>query len=241
MLSLNQILKPAILGGGILLAGANAFALTDGPYNVVFPVGGGTTALDFASSMVLPKFNVAGGTLVSVSLTLSGTVTAQQDFENKSASPSTVTMTSTGTMTLMRPDTTTLVITVPKVVNIKSVGAFDTVNDSGGTSGFTFPPTTASLSNTQSYSGATDLALFTGAGNISLPLTAAGISSGTGSANLATGATMVGSASATVTYTYSVAAVPEASTYGAIGAVSLAGFLGYRRSRRNASTVVTTP
>ena len=233
---LNQILKPAILGGGVLLAGANAFALTDGPYNVVFPIGGDTTALDFSSSMVLPMFNVSGGTLVSVSLTLSGTVTAQQDFENKSASPSTVTMTSTGTMTLKRPDNSTLVITVPQVINSKSVAAFDGVPDSGGASGFTFAPTTASLSNTQSYSGASDLALFTGAGNISLPLTAFGVSSGTGSANLSTGATMVGSASATVTYTYSVAAVPEASTYGAIGAVSLAGFLGFRRSRRNAVT-----
>ena len=236
MISLNQILKPAILGGGVLLAGANAFALTDGPYNVVFPVGGGTTPLDFTSAMVLPKFNVGGGILQSISLTLSGNLTASQKFENTSGGGNaTITLSSTGTMTLKRPDTTTLVITVPTVTNVKTVTADDGKIDFGGTSGFTFDDTSASLSNTQTYSGASDLALFTGAGNISLPVTAVGSSNGAGSANLITQFALVGGATASVVYTYSIAAVPEASTYGAIGAVSLAGFFGYRRSRRNAT------
>jgi hypothetical protein len=73
-------------------------------------------------------------------------------------------------------------------------------------------------------------------------LTAAGVSSGTGAANLSTSATMVGSASASVTYTYATlsAPVPEASTYGAIGAVCVAGFFGYRRSRRASAPVAPT-
>jgi hypothetical protein len=231
----------AAITSGILLTGVNALALTDGPYSASFPVGGGSTALDFSSSMTIPKFNVAGGTLTSVTFTLTGNLTANQDFENRSASSATVTMTSTGTMTLKRPDTTTLVVTIPVVTNSKAVAAFDGINDSAGTSGFTFPATSTSLAQTTTYSGASDLALFSGAGTISLPLTAAGVSSGTGAANLSTAATMVGSASATVTYTYSTAApVPEASTYGAIGAVSFVGFIGYRRSRRAAASVKPT-
>lgn len=229
------------VSGGILLTGVNALALTDGPYNAIFPIGGGSTALDFSSSLTIPKFNVSGGTLTSVTFTLTGNLTANQDFENRSASAATVTMTSTGTMTLKRPDTSTLVVTIPVVTNSRSVTAFDGINDSAGTSGFTFAATSTSLSQTSTYSGASDLALFTGAGTISLPLTAAGVSSGTGAANLSTSATMVGSASATVTYTYTTAApVPEASTYGAIGAVSVVGFLGYRRSRRAAASVKPT-
>ncbi len=235
MKSLNQILKPAVVAGGVLLAGANALALTDGPFSVAFPIGGGTQALDFTSSMTLPKFNVAGGTLTSISLTLTGNLTASQKFENTSGGGSaTIILQSLGTMTLKRPDTSTLVITVPTVTNTRTVSASDGNIDFGGTSGFTFADTATSLSNTQSYSGASDLALFTGAGNISLPVAAVGSSSGSGSANLITQFALVGGATASVTYTYTVAAVPEASTYGAIGAVSLVGFLGYRRSRRNA-------
>ena len=236
MNSLNQIFKSAVLAGGVLLAGANAFALTDGPYTVSFPASG-TTAVDFSGSMSFPKFNVAGGTLQSITFTLSGGLTAGQQFENRGASGATITVTTTGTMTLKRPDTSTLVVTIPQVVNSKAVAAFDNVIDFGGTSGFTFPDTSASLSQTQTYSGASDLALFSGAGVISLPVTAVGNSSGSGSANVTISATLVGSASATVTYTYSVAAVPESSTYGAIGAVGVVGFLGYRRARRKAAPV----
>ena len=236
MNSFTQIFKSAAVVGGVLLAGANAFALTDGPYTVAFPIGGGTQALDFSNTMTLPKFNVAGGTLTSITLTLNGNLTASQKFENTSGGGSaSINLSSQGTMTLKRPDTTTLVITVPTVTNSKVVTAFDNSIDFGGTSGFTFADTSSSLSNTQSYSGGADLALFSGAGTISLPVTAVGSSSGTGSANLITQFALVGSASASVTYTYSVAAVPEASTYGAIGAVSLVGFLGYRRSRNKAA------
>jgi hypothetical protein len=236
MNSFTQIFKSTAVAGGVLLAGANAFALTDGPYTVAFPIGGGTQALDFSSSMSLPKFNVAGGTLTSITLTLNGNLTASQKFENTSGGGNaTINLSSQGTMTLKRPDTSTLVITVPTVNNSRTVTAFDNNIDFIGTSGFTFPDTSATLANTQSYSGASDLALFTGSGNITLPVTAVGSSSGNGSANLITQFSLVGSASATVTYTYSVAAVPEASTYGAIGAVSLVGFLGYRRSRNKAA------
>lgn len=236
MKSLNQILKRAALASGVLLAGANAFALTDGPYTVSFPASG-TTAVDFAGTMSFPKFNVGGGTLQSITFTLSGGLTAGQQFENRGASAATITVTTTGTMTLKRPDNSTLVVTIPQVVNSKLVSAFDGTIDFGGTSGFTFPDTAANLSQTQTYSGASDLALFSGAGNITLPVTAVGNSSGSGSANVTISATLVGSSSATVTYTYSVAAVPEASTYGAIGVVGLAGFIGYRRARRKTAPV----
>ena len=124
MKCLNQILKPVILGGGVLLAGVNAFALTDGPCNVVFPIGGGNQALNFNSTMTLPKFNVGGGILQSISLTLTGNLTASQKFENTSGGgDATISLQSLGTMTLQHPHTTTSVITVPTVTNPQTVTA----------------------------------------------------------------------------------------------------------------------
>jgi hypothetical protein len=208
-------------------------------YNVEAPIGGGVTAFDFNALLTIPQFNGSIGTLTSISLTLTGTATANQDFENKSNASATVTMTSTGTMTLRRPNNTALVVAVPTIINTKSVAAFDGANDSAGTSGFTFSPTTVSASDTQVYSGVSDLALFTGGLTISLPFTATGTSSATGSASLSTGATMTGSAVGLVTYTYTpfVSEVPEPSTYGSIGAVAIVGCLGYRRFRKSANKV----
>ena len=235
----NFLLNSCLTAAALALGGSVAFAASES-FSAGAPTGGGSFAFDFGLltpvTLDFPKFDPSLGTLTSISLTLSGTATAQQDFENKSNSSATVTMTSAGTMTLKRPNGTQLVVTIPTVINSKTVGAYDHVNDSGGTSGFTFDPTTVTASDLQVYSGASDLALFTGVGNISLPFTGIGSSTAVGSASLSTGSSMIGSASATVLYTFTAAAaVPETSTYGSIGAVAIVGLLGYRRARSSAA------
>ena len=237
MKTLNQISKAALVLGVAALAGSNASAalFTSGPFTATFPSVEST--VPFSGTMSIPKFNAALGTLTSISFTLTGGLTATQKFENGDDVSATITVTTTGTMTLQRPDTSTLVVTIPTVQNTATVGPFDGNINFAGTSGLTFAPKVGSLSNTQTYSGAGDMALFTGSGNITLPVIATGSSGGTGAANVTIQASLTGQASASVTYTYSVASVPEPSTYGAIGAVSVAGFLGYRRARRKVAPV----
>jgi hypothetical protein len=205
-------------------------------YSDTFPASG-TALVNFNGSLVFPKFDAALGTLTSVQIQLDGSITASQAFENRGGSGATISMTSTGTMTLTRPDTTTLVVTVPQVVNSQAVGAYDNVLDFGGTSGFTFPDSTSSASNVQLFASGADLTLFTGGSldTISLPISALGNSVSSGAANVTISAGMVGFASATVQYNFTPTEVPEASTYGSIGAVALVGFLGYRRSRKSAA------
>ena len=207
-------------------------------YTDTFPASG-TALVNFNGSLVFPKFDAALGALTSVQIQLDGSITASQAFENRGGSGATITMTSTGTMTLQRPDTTTLVVTVPQVQNSQAVGANDFVLDFGGTSGFTFPDSTSSASNVQVFSGASDLSLFTVGGvdnttTISLPVTALGNSVSSGAANVTISAGMVGFAGAQVTYNFTPTQVPEASTYGSVAAVAIVGFLGYRRSRKSA-------
>ncbi len=237
MNTFNHFAKTGLALGVAALAVSNASAalFTVGPLTAVFPSVEST--VPFSGTMSIPKFNAALGTLTSISFTLNGNLTATQKFENGDDVSSTITVTTTGTMTLQRPDTTTLVITIPTVQNTATVGPFDGNINFAGTSGITFSPKVGTLSNTQVYSGASDLALFTGSGNITLPVLATGSSGGTGAANVTIQASLTGQASASVTYTYSVATVPEPSTYGAIGAVSVVGFLGYRRARRKVAPI----
>ena len=213
---------------------SNAASLT---YSDTFPASG-TALVNFSGSLVFPTFDAALGTLTSVQIELDGSITASQAFENRGGSGATITMTSTGTMTLTRPDTTTLVVTIPQVVNSQAVGAYDHVLDFGGTSGFTFPDTTSTASNLQLFTGGSDLSLFTDDGShptISLPVSASGNSVSSGAANVTIDAGLVGFAGATVVYNYTLTEVPETSTYGSIGAVVLVGLLGYRRSRTSAA------
>ncbi len=230
----SPLMKPTLAVAALLLTSASALALTDGPYSASFPASG-TQNFPLNSTLTLPKFNVSGGTLTSVSITLFGSMTATQRGENLDSAPATLQITTQGTITLKRPDNSTLVITQPQLINSANLAAFDGNADFAGVSGITFTPVVTTKSDTSAFTSSTDLALFTGAGTIALPVVGSGISFGEGPSNLTVNAGLVGFTTASVTYTYSTAApVPEASTYGSIGAVTVAGFLGYRRARRKA-------
>ncbi len=226
---------------GMLALSANVAVAAVDSYTATFPLAGGTSTLPFpnGTSIVLPLFNPSLGTLVSIKLTLDGTLIATQKAENLDSQPATLQVTTDATLRLKRPSLSDLVVTVPEVNNSANLLAYDGVTDSAGTSGVTFSPTTSTASNNNTFTSGGDLALFTGAGTISLPLTATGISFGQGPSNLQVSATAVAGASVLLEYTYTpfVSEVPEASTYGSIGAVALVGFLGYRRSRKASDKV----
>ena len=245
MNNMNRLFKSGLMLG-VALSGTVVFADVVS-YSGDLPIGGGEFSINNSGSIVLTQFDSSLGTLNSISLTLSGHITTTQRFENGDDSGGTVFVPSTGTFTLTRPDTSSLVVVLPTITQGEAVGAFDGFNDFAGVSGRSYAPASTSLSNSVLYSAGTtpgtwtsDEALFTGVGTISLPVSSSGNSNGgvgTTVANLTLGViNFKGGATAQVTYDYTPAEVPEASTYGSIGAVAIVGFLGYRRSRKGATT-----
>jgi len=158
---------------------------------------------NWTSSVTIPLFNPALGTLNSVTFLLNGHVEGTVQFESRDAGPATVTSTLSAQVVLTRPDTSTIALTAPTFSTSDSVTAFDGVNDFGGTSGRTHTGLTADDSSTHvSPPPASDLALFTGIGSIVLPVSAMGVSGATGAGNLLVSISTSASAEVTVTYDY---------------------------------------
>jgi hypothetical protein len=168
------------------------------PYLSSGPYAFGTTAF--------PKFDVPGGCLTSVCVKLDGLVTGSVGLENYDNFPKTLTSTFTAKIELTRPDLTPLVAVQPAIFNSDPVTAFDGAVDYAGTSGLTHSDLLASVADSLCMTDAANLALFSGAGTISLPCTATNLST-QGGANSWSFAIRA-AASAMITYTYTDCAVP---------------------------------
>lgn len=158
---------------------------------------------NWSTTVSVPKFDPATGILTSMTFTLDGKATGAAKFESLDAGPATITMNFQSTLTLTRPDATVLVVAIPVQQFVDNVSAFDGVIDFGGTSGKTYPNVVATQSaNFNSPPPASDLVLFTGLGNIVLPISAVGSSNGSGAGNLLLQFNQMAEATVTVCYNY---------------------------------------
>lgn len=158
---------------------------------------------NWSGSVSIPKFNPNLGTLQSISFQLTGNVQGSARAESLDASATIVNTSFQASITLTRPDLSVLVVTLPIANFSDSFTAFDGTIDFGGTSGATHA--NINVSDTQGFTSPPpigDLALFTGAGNIVLPVTAQGSSNATGAGNLITQFTTNAAADVQVCYTY---------------------------------------
>lgn len=158
-------------------------------------------------TMTFPKFDPALGQLVSIDFTLNGHIEGQVREESLDGSPSVISTNFQAQITLTRPDTSVIVVTIPIANFMDSLTAFDGTLDFGGSSGVTHSNITANASNgATSPPPLSDLVLFTGPagmpGTISLPVMASGTSTASGSGNLITQFTTSASASCDVCYHY---------------------------------------
>lgn len=181
---------------------------------------------NWASSVSVPKFNPALGTLLSIDFTLTGYVQGSAKFESLDAQAATITMNLSASVKLHRPDLSVLAVSLPLVSTTDNATAYDGTFDFGGTSGHSYFGLSGSDTvTTSSPPPPSDLVLFTGLGNITLPVDATGASNGSGAGNLILQFATDASADVTVKYTYKV---PEP---GSLGLLSLA-FLRMLRRRR---------
>lgn len=217
-----------LFASALAVASANAATIT---YN------SGTisdTPTNWSSSLGLQEFNPTLGTLNSITFTLNGDVSGSVKVENTGSSAATVNSALAATLTLERPDTTQLVVVLPKATFTDSLSAFDGTIDFGGTSGVTHSGISASTSQVSAtLTDATDLALFKGTGILSLPAVAVGSSAANGGGNLVAQFISDAGASASVTYDYTPgtpATTPEPSSMALMGlGLGAAGLIGRKK------------
>ncbi len=189
---------PALLLGATLAGQAWA-----GTATVTFSDSVPLTTTNWDRTVTLPKFDPALGTLISVSLTLDGRIEGQAAVESSDSSAITITTQFKADITLARPDTSVLAVVIPQVNNTANLQPFDGTLDFNGPSGTTYPNLMQSAQQTvTSPPPLSDLVLFSGAGNIILPVLARGTSQAIGSGNVTTSFATKAAAIVTVVYLY---------------------------------------
>lgn len=212
MVSLRQMLAVLIvLGCCVMLTYAVCSSAT-----ITYSASVSLSPTNWSTTMSFPKYDLDPACLQSICFELNGHVEGSAKFESMDAGPATVAMSLQSTITLKRPDNTTLVVVIPLANTSDNVTAFDNVIDFGGTSGKTYSGLSGNATDTKCTTAPADLALFSGTGNIALPITAAGTSYGSGAGNLILQFATSASAGATVTYTYNCETDTAPSTWGRI-------------------------
>jgi len=188
------------LGGVAMAQGTTTVCYTDS-----IPI----QSTNWTNSVTVPQFNPTLGTLQSIQFTLNGRIEGETRVESNDAGPTTVNTSFSASITLTRPDNSVIVVTIPIADFVDNFTAFDGVLDFAGTSGETRIGLVAVDSDVVvSPPPVSDLALFTGFGNITLPVMATGSSIATGGGNITTNFITRAEASCQVCYTYTVNTLP---------------------------------
>jgi hypothetical protein len=172
------------------------------------------------------------GTLTQVDFNINGTLTGTAKIENQGNGSITPTLDLSASIKILDSLSTILAQTTPLVANTLTLSNYDGQLDFGGTSGHTFSGLSQAYSTNTVATTPADLALFKGTGNISLTFSATGTSQVlNGGGNIINQFITSADGNASITYEYSTA-VPEASTWAAMGFVGFVGGFTYLRRRK---------
>jgi len=195
----------------------------------------GPKTMNWVDSLNVSKFDPLLGVLTGVTITIGGSINGFEKIESFDTTAQVILTSVSANLTVERPDTTPLMVLKPGFSTTDSFTAYDGIWDWAGTSGIGGsgegrPFSASDPGAPTTFSAASDLALFTGTGNITLPVIAQGFSAATGSANLTSWFKTAASADVTVVYDYKP--VPEPSSLLVMG-TGLLGLIGGLRRRRN--------
>jgi len=189
----------------------------------------GLTTTNFDEVVSVNQFDDTMGALQSVTFTLEGFVEANASVESLDAAPAEVTTNISVTLTLTETIlNNTLVVTVPSLSETFNATAFDGTIDFAGTSGIAYTGLTADQTETNTFTDAATLGLFTGLGTVDLNLNALAESFASGAGNLITQFATQAGGNISVNYAYDVPSVSAPSHLALLG-LGLVAFAGMRR------------
>ena len=217
-MKLNKIAQALFVAGCFVSAAASAATQTF-TSNVI-----ASTQTDLTAMLNFAQFNATLGTLTSVKFDLYANVAGKVDLTNYNDDAITVPVSLSVDVWLNRPDASTLILFSAPLLNQNA-----TID---GGAGMLNLHNSYSLSNSASFNGSSDLALFTGAGDVATLFSAKAFTQANGDGVEADFMTTVGGYGK-VTYTYTAAPVPEPETYGMLLAgLALVGVAAKRKSRK---------
>lgn len=160
---------------------------------------------DWSMSVTIPKFDPSLGTLDTITFELYGHVEGDAFYESFESMDTDVSLTLSARIELTRPDLSTLIAVVPSFNVVEHPAGYDGMFDFDGDSGSFFNALSGDAYDfLVSPPPLSDLALFTGIGNIVLPVIATANSTGVGPGNWIFGFDTFAGAQADVTYCYTV-------------------------------------
>ena len=177
--------------------------------NATFPV----TTTDWTTSKSIPQFDASLGTLKSVTITATGTVTSTIKAESLDIDTATVTATTGGTLTIDAPGGKQLVAVPSSQAGTFDAAPFDGTADYAGPSGHDFGSSDATDSATTTITDAAALAAYQGTGNVLFGAKVIATSRTTGGGNVQNRITTVAGGQLTVVYTYTPSTCLKAGPY----------------------------
>ncbi len=165
---------------------------------IIFPA----AVTDWAATREAARFDPSLGTLTSIDVVHTATITSSLKAESLDSDPTTVTGTVSGTLTLTGPGGKTFSVTPNVAVGSFDAAAYDGVSDFAGPSGHDFGEHTATDSTTTTITDAATLAVYTGTGSVSFTEKAAASSHTTGGGNVLNQVNTTAGGQVVVTYHY---------------------------------------
>lgn len=206
--TISRLAVAVCLSLSIAGAGARAASIThSGTYGPSPYLGMSTYTFPVQS---VPQFDLPGQCLTSVCVQATAHGAGFLSYENLQPFPTTVTGYYQVQVTVRRPDLSPVMVLQPSQSFLDPLTSFDGVADYAGFSGVTHSGLDVSAGNTVCLASALDLALFTGAGTVSLPCTAFDMSFQNGANSWSIG--MQAYVSYSVTYNYMECGVPAEPT-----------------------------